>query len=98
MSVQPTLRTAPVTPLPIGSGGSSTTTQRMNDVNASLTMMSVQSGADSKYDPPVPKPLTSPQLVQAFCSGPSQLRYSHNLPLYIGLLGGACIVYGIITK
>jgi len=97
MSVQPTLRTAQVTPLPIGSGGSSTTALRMNNMNSNLTMMSVQSAADSKYDPPVPQPLTSPQLVQAFCSGPS-LRYSNNLPVYIALLGGACIVYGVITK
>jgi hypothetical protein len=93
--------TAQVAPLPIGSGGSNTTHQQMNSINQSLAMMSVQSTADAKFDPPVPKPVTSQKLVQAFCSGGSaqmdtpQLSRVSRVLFVAGIL---CIVYGIVTK
>ena len=94
--------TAQVSPLPIGSGGSNTTHRQMNNINESITMMGVQSTADAKFDPPVPKPVTSQKLVQAFCSGGSeQINVAQVLfvtPRVLFVTGILCIVYGIVTK
>jgi len=101
--------TAQVSPLPIGSGGSNTTHQQMNNINESIAMMGVQSTADAKFDPPVPKPVTSQKLVQAFCSGGSEQinaprvlfvapRVLFIAPRVLFVAGILCIVYGIVTK
>jgi hypothetical protein len=98
MSNKTTLRSAAVAPLPIGSGGNSDTARQMNNMNASLTMMSVQSGADAKYDPPIPQPQTTAKLVQAFCSSPFEKTKHDTIPMLLGLVGIVCIVYGVTTK
>ena len=90
------LRSEPVAPLPIGSGGNSTTAKKMNNMNNSLTMMSVQSSADASYDPPVPQPRTESQLVQAFCSGTNE--DTKKLAIVCGVIGCVSIVYGVIAK
>jgi hypothetical protein len=90
--------TAQVAPLPIGSGGSNTTNQQMNSINESLAMMGVQSTADAKFDPPVPKPVTSQKLVQAFCSGGSAQMNMSEVSSILFVTGILCIVYGIVTK
>jgi glycosyltransferase involved in cell wall biosynthesis len=56
-------------------------------MNQSLTMMSVQSNADALYDPPVPQPRTSSQLVQAFCSGSDVNDSRKKVVVYAGNIG-----------
>ena len=91
MSSNISLRSAPVTPLPIGSGGSNTTSQHMNNMNTQLTMMSVQSSADTKYDPPVPKYATPQVQLEGFCEKESIVES-------IFVAGLLFIVYGLISK
>jgi hypothetical protein len=89
---------AQVAPLPIGSGGGNASKKEMNNVNTSLTLMSVQSTADSKYDPAPPTP-AKPATVIGFHDYDS---FSHNstvTPAYIiGVIGILFIVYGIFKK
>lgn len=89
--------TAVVTPLPIGSGGNSTTAQQMNAANYALTEMNAQSQADSKFDPQPPPPKIPIQQIERFCSG-----YDSNdvntLAYVLCGIGGICIVYGILAK
>ena len=92
MSSDIALKSAPVTPLPIGSGGSSKTAQNMNNMNEQLTMMSVQSVADTKYDPPVPQPAKPAQIIQGFSS------HTMSLPQSLLIVGVLCIVYGCLAK
>ena len=87
------IRSTQVAPLPIGSGGSSSTKNHMNDMNTQLTMMTSQATVDTKYDPPPPKHLTKQVIKSGFCSGP-QL----SVPQMIGMIGSLFIVYGIIAK
>jgi len=87
------IRSKQVAPLPIGSGGSSTIKNHMNDMNTQLTMMASQATVDTKYDPPPPKHMSEQVIRSGFCSQ-SQL----SLPDAIGLVGGLFIVYGIIAK
>ena len=82
-----------VAPLPIGSGGSSTVKNHMNDMNTQLTMMASQATVDTKYDPPPPKHITNQVVTSGFCSQ-SQLSIGEA----IGLVGCLCIVYGIVAK
>jgi hypothetical protein len=89
--------TAVVTPLPIGSGGDSTTSQQMNEANYALTMMTAQSQADSKFDPIAPPPKRPLQQIERFCSG----YRSNNMKMVSYALygiGGLCIVYGVLAK
>lgn len=82
-----------VNPLPIGSGGSNTTTTQMNQTNETLTMMMAQTTKDTQFDPPPPKHITAQQVIQNFCSG-SQL----STPQMLIVIGCLCIVYGIVAK
>jgi hypothetical protein len=92
MADNKSLQHTAVQPLPIGSGGNNTTTNNLNQMNTALTMMSVQSTADAKYDPPVPTPAAPSQIIQGFCSDDTTVSESMFI---IGLL---CIVYGIVAK
>ena len=79
-----------VSPLPIGPGGQNQIKQQLNNTNVQLSMLMAQSIANTKYDPPVPKPVTSQVTLEAF--------YSTPVPLMIGVIGGLFIVYGLIAK
>ena len=81
-----------VKPLPIGSGGSNTTKQEMNDMNVQLATMDADSCASSKFDPSVPVPIVPAQIIQHFQSGQMNTSYS------LAVIGGLCIVYGLIAK
>ena len=52
------IRSRQVSPLPVGPGGKSPAKRQMNDTNTQLTMLMAQSAANTKYDPPVPQPIT----------------------------------------
>jgi len=90
---KPLVRSVQVSPLPIGSGGSNSTKQQLNDINVNLTAMMAQSNADQKYDPPVPKPVTSQTITEQFCS-------INDIPpsTIIAVVGVLFVVYGICTK
>lgn len=79
-----------VNPLPIGPGGSSPIKTQMNNTNNQLTMLLAQSQADTKYDPPVPKPVTKAVIKENFIS-------SYNAKI-LGIVGLLSIVYGIVAK
>ena len=84
------IRPHQVSPLPVGSGGQNQIKQQLNNTNIQLAMLKAQSVANTKYDPPVPKPVTSQVTLEAFCSTPA--------PLMISVIGGLFIVYGLIVK
>ena len=52
-----------------------------------------QSNADQKYDPPVPKPVTSQTITEQFCS-------MNDIPpsTIIAVVGVLFVVYGICIK
>ncbi len=87
------IRSKQVSPLPIGSGGNNPTKQQLNATNAQLTMMSSQAIADTKYDPPVPKPVTTPTTIENFTELDTQ-----SLGVTIGIIGSLLIIYGMIAK
>lgn len=89
------LRSKQVSPLPIGPGGKNPTKRQMNDTNTQLTMMMAQSAANTKYDPPVPHPVTKQVTIERFCSGSDVMP---SLPSMLCIIGGLCIVYGLVTK
>lgn len=82
-----------VAPLPTGSGGSNTTKRQLNSLNTELTMLNAQAVADTKYDPPVPKPITKPSIVEKFQSDP--IYTAANTLMIAGIL---IVVYGFVTK
>jgi hypothetical protein len=84
------LRSRQVTPLPVGPGGNNPTKTQMNQTNTQLTMLSAQATANTKYDPPVPQPITKQVTKEKFTSGP--------LPNMLLVIGGLLIVYGIVAK
>jgi hypothetical protein len=87
------IRSKQVSPLPIGPGGNSPTKQQLNDTNVQLTMLTSQAAANTKYDPPVPKPVTKQVTKESF------INYDYTTActaLY--LAGGLFIVYGFISK
>jgi len=84
-----------VAPLPIGPGGNNSTKIQMNNTNTQLTMMAAQINADKKFDPPVPKPVTS-QIVQGFCSQVPALHEA-DLPMILSMIGSICIIYGVVA-
>ncbi len=86
------LKSKQVAPLPIGPGGKNATKNQMNETNTQLAMLASQATANTLYDPPVPKPVTK-QLVQPFCSGPTD-----PFPSMVLVLAGVLIVYGIVSK
>jgi hypothetical protein len=81
-----------VSPLPVGPGGKSQLKQQLNDTNVQLTMLTAQSTANTKYDPPVPKPITKQVTLETFCVS------STPVPIALGVVGALCIVYGLIAK
>jgi hypothetical protein len=84
------IRSKQVAPLPIGPGGASPIKQQLNNTNVQLTMMAAQATANTKYDPPVPKPITKQITKEGF----SDVRYHHAVFIIAGLL----IVYGLVAK
>lgn len=93
MSDDTQIKAKQVTPLPIGSGGSSATKQQFNNNNVALSMMTAQATMDAKFDGPTPKHVTEQAIVQKFRSGtPLSLEES------MMVVGGLLVVYGIIAK
>jgi hypothetical protein len=84
------LRSKQVHPLPIGSGGSNPTKTQMNETNIQLAMLTAQANADTKYDPPVPKPVTKAVTKESFTN--------QSVGELIAVVGGLLIVYSIIAK
>ena len=87
---------AVVTQLPPSPGD----TSKFNDINTQLTLMQCQSNADAVYDPQSPPPKTPPKYIQPFCSGPSDpsMRNYMMLSKVLFVIGGVCVIYGIIRK
>lgn len=79
-----------VQPLPIGPGGDNLTKRQMNATNTQIAMLTSQAAANTKYDPPVPKPVTKQVIKEAFCSS--------SVPSMLAVVGGLLIVYGIVAK
>lgn len=93
------LKSSQVSPLPIGSGGSNSTKREMNDINVTLSMLSAQSEADQKFDPPPPTPIKPSVVKEAFVSMIARNHlHSVDLPFVLSVAGVACIVYGILSK
>lgn len=84
------IRSRQVSPLPIGPGGNNPVKQQMNQTNTQLTMLTSQSAANTKYDPPVPQPITKAVIKENFTN--------NGLSQMIFVIGGLCIVYGIVAK
>ncbi len=79
-----------VSPLPVGPGGKNPVKTQMNQTNTQLTMLNAQSAANTKYDPPVPQPVTKPVTKENFASG--------QLHEMLFVVGGLFIVYGLVAK
>jgi len=84
------IRSHQVSPLPVGPGGSNPTKQQLNNTNIQLTMLRAQATANTKYDPPVPQPVSKAITKENFTS--------NNGPLALFVIGGLLIVYGLIAK
>jgi len=84
------IRSRQVSPLPVGPGGNNSTKKQLNDTNTQLTMLTAQAGADTKYDPPVPKPITKAVTKEGFCVVP--------MAPALAVIGGLLVVYGIVAK
>jgi|LauGreDrversion4_2_1035121.scaffolds.fasta_scaffold11122_4 hypothetical protein len=88
------LQSVQVDPLPMSSGGQRSQTQKeLEKTNETLTMLSAQSTADAMYDPPVPSPVTSPSIREAFCGADP-----HYLSEYLLIASFGLIVYGLLAK
>ena len=87
---QNVIRSRQVTPLPVGPGGNNPIKRQLNDTNIKLTMLTAQAGADTKYDPPIPKHITEAVTIEKFCGGAA--------PPMLAVIGGLCIVYGLVAK
>lgn len=85
------IRSRQVSPLPVGPGGNNPVKQQMNQTNTQLTMLTAQAAANTKYDPPVPKPITKQITKEGF-----QTQISSTQLLFV--VGGLFIVYGLIAK
>ena len=83
------VRSQQVSPLPIGPGGSNPVKQQMNDTNTKLTMLSAQADENTKYDPPVPQPVTKQVIKENFTANSANMIF---------VIAGLCIVYGLIAK
>jgi|LauGreDrversion4_2_1035121.scaffolds.fasta_scaffold1191649_2 hypothetical protein len=90
-SDQSLLKKRQVSPLPIGPGGDNSTKREMNETNTRLTMLMAQADANTKYDPPVPEPVTKPLTIESFESGMS-------MPAALMVVGVLFIVYGFVAK
>lgn len=79
-----------LSPLPIGSGRTSSAKKQMNATNVQLGMLHAQAISDTRYDPTVPEHITKPVIKEGFVSS--------DLSSIIAIIGGLLIVYGIIAK
>lgn len=84
------LRSRQVTPLPVGPGGNNPVKQQLNQTNVQLTMLSAQSAANTKYDPPVPQHITKQVIKEGFTT--------NMFPQMFFVVGGLLIVYGFVAK
>ena len=83
------VRSRQVSPLPMGPGGNNPVKQEMNNTNTKLTMLTAQAEANTKYDPPVPQPITKQVIKENFTVNSANMIF---------VIGGLCIVYGLIAK
>lgn len=79
-----------VSPLPLGSGGKNKTIEDLHKTNTALTMLQAQSSVDTKYDPPVPKHITSQVIKENFTD--------KNIYVGLNVIGSLLIVYGLCAK
>jgi hypothetical protein len=86
------LKSVQVTPLPIGPGGNNPMKTQMNQTNTQLTMIQAQANANTKYDPPVPQPVTKQVIKETFTSDMG------TVPSVLFVLAGLFIVYSIVAK
>ncbi len=84
------LKSKQVSPLPIGPGGGNTTKTLLNNTNTQLTMLTAQATANTKYDPPVPQPITKAIIKENFRNSTTSTS--------LFVIGGLCIVYGLVAK
>jgi hypothetical protein len=84
------IRPRQVAPLPIGPGGNNPVKAQMNQTNTQLTMLNAQASANTKYDPPVPQPITKPVTKENFTN--------EMMPSMLFVVGGLFIVYGLVAK
>jgi hypothetical protein len=84
------IRPRQVSPLPVGPGGKNPVKQQMNQTNTQLTMLSAQAAANTKYDPPVPQPVTKAVTKESFTVS--------DLPKMLYIVGSLFIVYGLVAK
>jgi hypothetical protein len=85
-----------VSALPIGSGGKSESAAQLNNINTTLTMLSAQSQANTKYDPLPPPPATTPTIVgkqEGFCS-----PYDMDAATLLSVAGMGFVLYGLFAK
>jgi hypothetical protein len=88
------IRSRQVSPLPIGPGGNDPTKKKLNDMNTQLTMLVAQSTVNTKFDPPVPKPVTKQVIKHSTEPFTTQLM----VPSTIFIIGSLLIVYGLVAK
>ena len=86
----PLIKSRQVSPLPIGPGGNDPIKRQMNETNIQLTMLTAQANANTKYDPPVPQPVSKQVTKETFTSD--------SLPNMLFVVGGLFVVYGIVAK
>lgn len=84
------IRPRQVSPLPVGPGGNNPVKNQMNQTNTQITMLNAQASANTKYDPPVPQPVTKQVTKETFTSD--------NFPQMLFVIGGLFIVYGLVAK
>lgn len=87
------LKSVQVTPLPVGPGGNNPMKTQMNQTNTLLTMIQAQANANTKYDPPVPQPMTKQVIKETFIT--SDIGTA---PSVLFVLAGLFIVYSIVAK
>ena len=81
---------APTQIIPLSVGSGSDTTKKMNQTNATLTMIQAQSNADTRFDPPPIPPEKPPKMIEKFCN--------ESTPPLLMIVAGLLIVYGIVAK
>jgi hypothetical protein len=84
------IRPKQVAPLPIGPGGNNPIKNQMNQTNTQITMLNAQASANTKYDPPVPQPVTTQVIKEKFTN--------EMFPQMVFVIGGLFIVYGLVAK
>ncbi len=84
------IRSIQVSPLPIGPGGKNPVKTQMNQINNQLTMLNAQAAINTKYDPPVPQPITKAVTKESFTV--------EVVPSMLFVIGGLFIVYGLVIK